>query len=349
MVDPAWHDVFRATQPHVRPTDSVLAPRANWPDFPCRLRLYDGPIELGDATVLLLHKGRLAGMRRDVLAGIVRDWTCIHANDVFAAYSRAGPRGLRAPNLSQHMHLLPVERYLNARRNKRRRGTIYFLHIPKAGGTSLWTLLRRAFPSHVYYGDLASWIANSPEPGAFDLVGLHFPASVLKPLLRDDDDIVGMLRHPTERFLSSVAHARRPTEDPATFTSAMQAMRTMPLAAFLATEDGRQSIRLQLVTLGADHRRPFSEYRDTAMLEAALAQVDHPRACFAASDQSARFVRMLSRRFGFRAKRLGQMNATPAGLYADCAEEFNQARPLIERENVLERALYARVRDRFKA
>ena len=347
MLDPAWHDAFRATQPHLRSDDIVLAPRASWPDFPCPVRLYDGPIELGDATVLLLHKGRLAGMRRDVLAGVVRGWTCLHANSVFAAYSRTAPRSLRALNLWQQMHLLPVGRYLNAPRRKRRRGTIYFLHIPKAGGTSLWTVLRRAYPSHAYYGDLASWLANPPEVGTFDLVGLHFPASVLAPLLRDEDDIVGMLRDPTERFLSGVAHARRPSEDPATFTPAMQAMRTMPLADFLATEDGRQSVRLQLVTLGADHRRPFHDYRDEAMFKAALAQIGQPRAWFAPSDQSARFVSRLSRHFGFRPRRLGQMNATPAGLYAECAAEFAQARPLIERENAVERALYQRVRERF--
>lgn len=345
--DRSWLEAYRTLASLLEPNDLLLAPHASWPSFPCQVRLYQGPFEPGDATAVLLHKGRLPSLPKNKLAQLMEDWTCVFANDVFVALKAGASRVIRIPSLTQWRHLWPLQRYLNSRRLKRRRGTIYLLHIPKTGGTSFWSLLSRAYPSCVYYPDIESWTANPPAIGEYDLVGLHFPLSTVTPILRDEDIVISMLRDPTERFLSAIVHARRSNEDPETFTPAMQAMRRMSTLEFLKTEDGRQAARLQLVTLGSDHRLPFYNYTDGELHANAVKHVDQANFMFAPSALSDRFLGRLAVQLRFRPGTLRRENVSSAETYSQFSAEFRQAIPFIELENRAERRFYEVVYRRF--
>ena len=346
-MDRSWCAAYRAACSVLNPNDFVLAPIGSWPRFPCRVSFYSGPFALGDATVLLLHKGRITFLAKSVLSEIVRGWHCIYAGDVFVVLAAKARPSFGLSRALHEIHMLPVRNYLRSRRIKKLPGTIYFAHVPKTGGTSMWQMLRRTFPSNVYYSDIQAFLAHPPAAGEYDLVGLHFMASPALPLLRGGDWLIGMLRSPTERFLSGIVHARRPHEDPATFTVAMRAMREMTVPDFLLTEVGRIEARLQLVILGGDHRQPLACQSDEEMLQRAADLLHRPSTLFAPSDQSDQFNRLLSHLFAFRPRRLGSLNVNARSAYSSHAEEFDRARPAIERENSHEQRLYEVVRASF--
>ena len=347
MKDPSWFAAYRAVCSSVKSTDVILGPMGDWPPFPCRIRFYAGPYALQDATVLLLHKGSMTGLDKAELAEVVRRWHCIYANDVFVVLCAAARPSLSPSRIMHQMHMSPLRNYIQSRRIKRRAGTIYYVHVPKTGGTSMWQVLRRTFPSNAYYADMPSFLARPPAAGEYDLVGLHFLASTVEPLLRNGDWLIGMLRCPTERFLSSITHARRPHEDPTTFTAAMRAMRETAVLDFLRTDAGRAEVRLQLLILGCDYRVQSSNQSDDEMRRRAVDLLRRPGVLFAPSDQSRQFIRLLSELFGFRLRRLGRLNANDPGAYASHSQEFSLSYPAILRENGHEVLLYEEVRKRF--
>lgn len=59
MKDFLWRAVYDVLLPLLSEADVVLAPRGDWPPFPCTCTLYDDVIDLADATVLVLHKADL--------------------------------------------------------------------------------------------------------------------------------------------------------------------------------------------------------------------------------------------------------------------------------------------------
>jgi hypothetical protein len=221
------------------------------------------------------------------------------------------------------------------------------VHLPKTGGTSLWASLSKAFRSSVYYGDLQAFLAHPPQPGEYDLVGVHFGPALLAGLVGPRDLVVGLVREPTARFLSGVVHSRRAGEDAATFTPSQRAMRDMRLAEFLATEHGRYETRAQLCELG---RRPGGEGAgdEPALLERALAFVGDDQTLAAPSDASGALLQRLQTRLGLSLPRPRPLNANAPADYARYAEEFAEARPAIEALNAGERRLYAEVKARFE-
>ena len=118
--DRYWQAVHRALLPILSPADAVLMPRGDWDAFPCAVRHYDAVIEPGEATVLVLHKGRLPGIRKSSLAAIVAEWGCIYANEVFAVFGRSRRSALEARCGLWRRHLRHVHAYLKAREAKRR-------------------------------------------------------------------------------------------------------------------------------------------------------------------------------------------------------------------------------------
>jgi hypothetical protein len=155
MRDRLWQAVHDALCPLVQASDVVLAPRGDWLAFPCLCLHYEDVIDIGDVTVFVLHKGRMAGIRKEDLRRIAREWQWTFANEVFVVFSRS--RKIRRDvRLGLGLiHCWPVMRFLRSASLRKRRGRIVYVHVPKTGGTSMWASLARAFPSHVYYAKRA--------------------------------------------------------------------------------------------------------------------------------------------------------------------------------------------------
>jgi hypothetical protein len=347
MKDQVWQAVRQAVVPVLTRTDIVLAPRGDWAEFPCSVRYYDTQIELQDATVLILQKDRVAAIRKNTLAAIAADWQCIYLNAVFVVFARSSRRFLDARRGWRSIYFGKVDRYLRSRALKERQSTIYYVHVPKTGGTSAWAALSNVFKSSVYYSNVHDLLANPPEPGEYDLVGLHCPPSALDGVLAKGDHVVGMLRHPTDRFVSGLLHSRRPHEDAETFSPSQKAMRVMRLVEFVRTEFGSYETRLQLITLGTDPRRALASYTDREMLDNALAFLERDDTIFAPSHHSGHLMEQLSQRLDFRAPRLRRLNASDPTDYARYRGEFQEAMPLIESSNAYDRQLYDVVCARF--
>ena len=322
MKDRLWHEAYLALSPVLARDDVVLAPRGGWPPFPCTLRCYDDWIELGGAGVLVLHKGRMSGMDKAALRAIAASWQCLFANGVMVVFSKA-PRLARDARLGpQKKHCRKLEQYLDSARLRKRKSKIIYVHVPKAGGTSMWSALRAQFPSHVYYSDTKAALRNPPGMHDYDLIGIHFSPTVVASCLEPDDWIVGMVREPAARFLSTVLHSRRTVEDADSFTPAQKQMRQASAEEFLESEDGRYESRLQLILFGTDYRKAFHEYSEVQMLEAASAFAARERVILAPVEQSARFAEVLARELSMRQPPLRRLNATDRSEMGDSLAEF---------------------------
>lgn len=349
MKDGLWREVHEVVAPLMTSADRVLAPRGNWAEWPCALRVYDALIDLEDDSVLILHKGRLPGMDRSALAAVVSGWQCLHANAVFVVFAREPRRRLDVRVGWRRRYLQRLRWHLDARRLRVLDRTIYYCHIPKAGGTSAWDALSRTFRSSVYYGDVATFQARPPEPQAYDLVGLHFSPRLILDRLRPGDLIVGLAREPVSRFLSGVVHSRRVTEDPGTLGPSMLAMRNMPLSAFLDTPLGRAEAQLQLILLGATPDMPAGCLAQDVLLDAALHFVAREDVLFAPTEAAERLVGRLFERLGGRPPALSRLNTNKRADYQHHDAEFRQAMPRLLALTEADRQLFDAVRHRFDA
>lgn len=211
----------------------------------------------------------------------------------------------------------------------------------------MWEALKRAFPSHIYYSSMDACLTNPPAADDYDLIGLHFSPTVLSSYLSEDDWIVGMVRQPTERFLSGIVHSRRESEDPETFTLSMKAMREMDLIDYLMTEYGRHEARLQLMTFGPDYREAADALSDQELLSLALAFARRENVFLAPAERSHAFNRFLGKRLIFRPRALGRLNANEPATHAAYVSEFNRAVRLINEINAHEREFYGFVCQSF--
>lgn len=340
MKDRFWQAVHDALRPLLNDADVVLAPRGDWPRFPCASGLYDSVIEIADCTLLILHKGLLTNLPNAELRKIANEWQWVFANEVFIVLSRHDRIRKDVRSGPDAIHCRPLDRFLSSASLRKRRSKIIYLHVPKTGGTSMWASLTRAFPSHVYYANMESYLRNPPTPEEYDLIGLHFSPTVLLPCVCAEDWVIGMVRHPAQRFLSGFIHFRRDSEDPETFTVSARAMRDMELTQYLATDFGRVEARLQLITFGRDYRQSLAVLSDQEMLQSAVAFARRENVVLAPSERSHECRDFLAKRLSFRPGALGYSNANTPAMYEAHSSEFSKALGLINSMNACEREFY---------
>jgi hypothetical protein len=340
MKDRLWQAVYDSLRPLLRDGDVVLAPCGDWPTFPCALILYRDLIDTKDCTVLVLHKGLFTSLPKAKLRGIADQWQWIFANEVFVVFSRAEKIKRDVRRTAAIVHCRPLMRFLHSAVLRKRRSKIIFVHVPKTGGTSMWAALTRAFPSHVYFANIQAYLSNPPALEDYDLIGLHFSPSVVLQSLSEEDWVIGMVRHPTQRFLSGVMHFRREAEDVATFTASAKAMREMRLADYLATDLGRLEARLQLITFGSANRQSLETSSEEELLYSALAFSRRENVVLAPSERSHAFTEFLARRLSFRPGALRRLNANDPATCAAHHAEFESAISLVTSINAREREFY---------
>lgn len=174
---------------------------------------------------ILLHKGMINHLPSRLVLSL-RSYGCIFTNDVFMVLTADGISA--GKDLSRSLNDI-----INAywRSMEKSFGNIGFIHIPKTAGTSVVNALRGSFPAVKYIGkreemgDVSGYRSVCGHIFLSDLARLNTPFSTIFSVLRD----------PKERFLSAVAHCRRPGEDPSTLSPSMRAMREMSLKEYSLT------------------------------------------------------------------------------------------------------------------
>jgi Sulfotransferase family len=340
MKDRLWQAVYNLLYPLLHGGDVVLAPCGDWPTFPCALILYRDLIDTKDCTVLVLHKGLFTSLPKAKLRRIADQWQWIFANEVFVVFSRTEKIKSDVRRTAAIVHCRPLMRFLHSAALRKRRSKIIYVHVPKTGGTSMWASLTRAFPSHVYFPNIQAYLSNPPTLEDYDLIGLHFSPFVVLQSLSEEDLVIGMVRHPTQRFISGVMHSRRKTEDVATFTAAAKAMREMRLSDYLATDFGQLEARLQLITFGTANRQSLETSSEEELLYSALAFSRRENVVLAPSERSHAFTEFLAKRLSFRPGALGRLNANDPAMYAAYLAEFKSAIRLVTSINAREREFY---------
>ena len=215
--DRSWQDAYERVMDRAATDGLVLAPErlghAN-------VREYAEPLSDAPIGHILLHKEYLTALPLDVLRALP-GFACFHENAVFYC--------LEARDAGATAHLGPVlQRALTPA------PSAAFVHVPKTGGASVVSALRRAFPAFGYFGTREEFRAWR---GAvrFRSVAGHFLLSDLDAAAQPEgyDLVFALVRDPVARFLSAVAHARRPFEDVAGYPAGMRAMRDRPLHRFV--------------------------------------------------------------------------------------------------------------------
>ncbi len=347
MKDHRWEQLHRELSRFLRDGDTVLLPYGDWPELPCKRVFYDDIIELGEATVLVLHKGRFGSIDKAVLRGIADTWQCIFGNDVFLCFSKEfrAPRDLRHGR--QRIHYGVLGRFLRSQQLRRRTSRIWYIHLPKAAGTWMWQVFSRIYPSRIYYPSFAPFLAYPPRVAEYDLIGGHLPLSVIAPHLTLADQVVGLMRQPTQRLLSAFLHSRRPTEDPSTFTATMRAMRDLPFREFLQTESGKLEAQQQLIMLGGDHATGQASSDDRICLDRAREILSSDRFMFAPCTQSGVFCDIMTKSHRIRKRHAVILNNSDYGSQSLDIAEFSDLLDLLQSINATERQLYDFVAARF--
>ncbi|HTV45164.1 MAG TPA: hypothetical protein VMF05_07590 [Stellaceae bacterium] len=350
MRDPLWEEAGQALLRYAGNDDVVVLPRGDWPELPGQPIFYDDLIESGDATLLVLHKGRFGAIDKERLRTISETWQCFFGNDVFLCFSRTmrAPDDLRRGR--RRIHYGVLRRFLDAKRLRRRASHLWYIHLPKAAGTWMWNSLAASCPSRIYYPSFAAFLAHPPDPDEYDVIGGHLPLSVIADFLGGSDRVVGLVREPTERMLSAFLHCRRPGEDPATFTAVMRAMREQPFDRFLQTGNGRLEACQQLIMLGGDHAAaPGASDDGRHCLDRATDLLSSARFCFAPCTRSAEFHAALVKTYRIGRKYSRSTNHTDYAAQASDIAEFNRSLELLQSINTTERRLYEFVARRFDA
>ncbi|UMM09083.1 sulfotransferase family protein [Gluconobacter frateurii] len=290
-MDPLWQDAWRAILPYLSPNDRILLPEGNWPTANvAEVRTYHYVIDIDDATVLILYKARMAGIPHDVLKKIYTTWKPIFANEVFACFKHYGFRRILDPVMRRAKHYRVIKEALYSRKLRRCRDTLFFVHIPKTAGTTVWEAIGERTPSKLYYESYESIVCSPPKCKNFDLIGGHVSLPLFAALAASNDCIAAVLRDPLARFRSAFLHSRRVNEDPQTFTDTMRFMRDNSLRDFLTYPDAVMEICQQTVMLGFDFNSPYDSSMEQGIFEQARAAVEQPKNLFATTCQLESFI-----------------------------------------------------------
>ncbi|GAJ29206.1 hypothetical protein [Acidomonas methanolica] len=346
LSDPAWRAAWEAVRPLVGPHDTVLLPAGSWPDdLIAARREYQDRIEIGDASAVLLHKGRLCTLSRPELSRLLTEWQIVHANEVFICFCRDTPPSLKNRLRRYGKHVKPAWHHLAPRVRRRSAATLYFMHIPKTAGTSAWEAISRDVEAKLYYDGALPFLAHPPVQGDYDLIGGHIPLSVLERHAGPDALIAAVLRDPVMRFRSAFLHARRAGEDPATFSATMRRMREMPLSAFLDHPDARLETNLQIFMLGTppDGEGHPSEFSD--FVARAHAALDRPNRLFLPDVRLGAFIAAARKHLGLprRGAPSARRNVSDLVRQSRDLEEFAACIDRVRALAAPETALYRRL------
>ena len=211
----------------------------------------------------------------------------------------------------------------------------------------MWRVLAQEFPSRIYYPSFVAFLANPPEIDEYDLIGGHLPLSVISQYLAPGDQVLGLMREPTERLLLAFRHSRRPWEDQSTFTATMRAMRDRPFREFIQTESGKFEAFQQLIMLGGSHEKFQSSSDQQTYLAHAQKLLSSDQYVFAPCSRSGEFFALMAQRYDVKRKQLRTANQNDYASPSTDIAEFYDLLDLLQSINATEHRLYEFVTSRF--
>lgn len=233
---------------------------------------------------------------------------------------------------------------------------LFFLHLPKTGGTTFYRFLENHYPQHAGIGEelFATLRERAGEKEAFLtllaevrlITKLHLDFSFFERLRDSDPQIraVTVLRSPVDRAISSIDHWRRVPDDSVRRADPVRRQllvdaRTMPLADFVERHYERLSDRqAKLIGGQSDECLPVDRGQ---LLEAAcrnLEQIDY----VGISNKILPFAAAVSSLMGF----FDSMNPQRLNVSRDAsrltAEERRSIRSRLTELNQVDAVVYAR-------
>ena len=301
--------------------------------------------EFSPCDAFVLHKGMTELFSAAFLASLA-DTPIVFANEVFLVFSEHLALGEDVAATMHHAQSFfeHLAQRRNAPRPDRR---LAFCHLPKTAGTSLVAALDQVFDERIYFHDWMGFDDFRGRHDDYDFIAGHVFVHQMLQDVDDDRPIFVLLRDPAERFLSAVAHARRPSEDFDALSDSMKAMRRMPVDAFLALDFAEHELHMQIDLLS-----PVPSIRGSASLDlaGALETLRHPRVVAGVVEEMDVFLALLRNHLPGALPDLQFLNATSgkAGLISE-AERAAVKRMDLRRSEILHRAARDEARRRLAA
>lgn len=334
MLDRYWSQAHQALVRHLPEGASVLLPAGDWPELPFTTTFYFGTdcnLTIDGHDGVLIHKGMLASFRQADIRICLKDLSAVSANNVFVLFVQRPRMIVRATALLPTFHKSPLKVYANPARYYRR--TLHrcaFIHIPKAGGTSIWTEVANSVPSNIYFTSNETLAAFEGDLEAFEAVGGHINAETLVAKGWKGPAFF-VLRDPVQRVLSFINHAQRADANLGMFVNSFHAARRIgnaPLDESLRNLLIREG-NLQVGVLGA---RPGESVHDCVVQQLiwarACARLGSPDWPFALLEDGSHMARQVATHFGTRKLNLRHYNRSPGGQannYSDQIRRFLQS------------------------
>lgn len=340
LLDVWWRKALSALACHVAEDARVLLPIGDWPRLDCAAQFYritDTLVAVDGFDAILIHKGMLTSFRQADIGLCLREMVAVYANPVFVLFVQQPRR--RHLFLPAHVRILKI--YADpARYHSRhaRRGA--FMHIPKTGGTSIWSCLSRSVRSTVYFASDATLAAFDGDLDAFELVGGHIHAETL--VARNwQSPTFFVLRDPVRRVLSAIAHARRTDGNLATFDESFHVMRQIDGTApdenlrKIIFYEGNLQIRMLAERPGDDLHDPATR---EAMYRRACARLEQSGWQYGCLEDPVVLARRISDRFGVRTAKLPHLNRTAQRGLPDYARQIEEL--VLDEDNCMDIKLY---------
>jgi len=248
MNDPFWEKAVEFLLTHTSKRDTVVLPdeMAGPPGTAIRYSSFN---ESCTFDFFVLHKGMFEFFSLPFMEWLVGTFSAYYANEVFVIFSH---KPLSMNPDARHVEALYVKLEEARTQTERRGERAVFLHIPKTGGTSLYNAISKYYAKKIYFQrneHLSGFRRNLED---YDLIAGHLARTALSRRLTQTRVWFLFLRHPVRRFLSAVAHSRRPNEDPSLFGPRMRLMRTLSLADLMRSDLGCREMHAQLYMLGSE-------------------------------------------------------------------------------------------------
>ena len=206
-LDIHWQEVKDLILEDAFRSQKILLPLAEWNARDRNLSFYtDGDhVSIEDYSCVVLHKAKLQSFSLGQCDELLRDWTAVFGNNVFAVFSRKKT----VEYTFNPDHLKYIEVFVDPLKYWRENSKqACFLHIPKTAGTSVWNAMSLSIQSKAYFSSDQGLLNYEGDINSFETIGGHFGYATLREK-GWNGPVFTTIRDPISRLYSFARHAWR--------------------------------------------------------------------------------------------------------------------------------------------